>query len=82
MYSSHKALPNGEHQHTQYSCGRWCPGKLPGKLLELLLLLALSRVGVYLPLPGVNVAAFAGSIDQVSAAKQPASTDVLINEIS
>jgi hypothetical protein len=41
-------------------------GKLPGKLLEMLLLLALSRVGVYLPLPGVNVDAFASSIDKVS----------------
>lgn len=41
-------------------------GPLPGKFLKLLGYLALSRVGTYIPLGGVNRAAFAGNLDQNS----------------
>lgn len=41
-------------------------GQLPGKFLQLLGLLVLSRVGTYIPLFGVDRTAFAGSIDQNS----------------
>lgn len=37
-------------------------GKLPGKLLSLAALLLLSRVGVYIPLEGVDRAAFAQTV--------------------
>ncbi|TKW09462.1 hypothetical protein SEVIR_6G102800v4 [Setaria viridis] len=41
-------------------------GPLPGKFLKLLGFLALSRLGVYIPLGGVNREAFAGNLDQNS----------------
>ncbi|XP_002993375.2 preprotein translocase subunit SCY1, chloroplastic isoform X1 [Selaginella moellendorffii] len=42
--------------------GDFFRGKLPGKFLLLLGWLALSRVGTYIPLPGVDRAAFSGSM--------------------
>ncbi|KAJ7530837.1 hypothetical protein O6H91_14G021300 [Diphasiastrum complanatum] len=46
--------------------GDFFKGKLPGKFLKLLGLLALSRVGVYIPLSGIDRAAFASKIDEGS----------------
>ncbi|VAI16480.1 unnamed protein product [Triticum turgidum subsp. durum] len=46
--------------------GDFFKGPLPGKFLKLLGFLALSRLGVYIPLGGVNQAAFAGNLDQNS----------------
>ncbi|PKA58697.1 Preprotein translocase subunit SCY1, chloroplastic [Apostasia shenzhenica] len=41
-------------------------GPLPGKFLKLFGYLALSRLGIYIPLGGVNRAAFVGNLDQNS----------------
>ncbi|XP_039141228.1 preprotein translocase subunit SECY, chloroplastic [Dioscorea cayenensis subsp. rotundata] len=41
-------------------------GPLPGKFLKLLGYLALSRLGIYIPLGGVNREAFVGNLDQNS----------------
>jgi preprotein translocase SecY subunit len=38
--------------------------QLPNKILQLLLLIAISRVGVYIPLPGVDAKAFGESLQQ------------------
>ncbi|XP_011623808.1 preprotein translocase subunit SCY1, chloroplastic [Amborella trichopoda] len=46
--------------------GDFFKGPLPGKFLKLLGLLALSRVGTYIPLGGVNREAFTGTLDQNS----------------
>ncbi|GJN09713.1 hypothetical protein PR202_ga27744 [Eleusine coracana subsp. coracana] len=46
--------------------GDFFKGPLPGKFLKLLGYLALSRLGVYIPLGGVNREAFAGNLDQNS----------------
>nr|O63066.1 RecName: Full=Preprotein translocase subunit SECY, chloroplastic; AltName: Full=CpSecY; Flags: Precursor [Zea mays]AAC05019.1 cpSecY [Zea mays] len=46
--------------------GDFFKGPLPGKFLKLLGFLALSRLGVYIPLGGVNREAFAGNLDQNS----------------
>ncbi|KAG6469816.1 hypothetical protein ZIOFF_070747 [Zingiber officinale] len=46
--------------------GDFFKGPLPGKFLKLLGYLALSRLGVYVPLGGVNREAFAGNLDQNS----------------
>lgn len=46
--------------------GDFFKGQLPEKFLKLLVWLALSRVGTYIPLGGVNRAAFQGSLDQNS----------------
>lgn len=46
--------------------GDFFKGPLPGKFLKLLGYLALSRVGTYIPLGGVNREAFAGNLDQNS----------------
>ena len=46
--------------------GDFFKGQLPGKFLQLLAWLALSRVGTYIPLGGVDRAAFQGSLDQNS----------------
>ncbi|KAH9611492.1 hypothetical protein KSS87_005645 [Heliosperma pusillum] len=46
--------------------GDFFKGPLPGKFLQLLGLLALSRLGIYVPLGGVNREAFVGNIDQNS----------------
>ncbi|KAF3794239.1 Preprotein translocase subunit [Nymphaea thermarum] len=46
--------------------GDFFRGPLPGKFLKLLGYLALSRVGVYIPLGGVNRDAFLGNLDQNS----------------
>ncbi|KAI9117405.1 hypothetical protein K1719_011571 [Acacia pycnantha] len=46
--------------------GDFFKGPLPGKFLKLLGLLALSRLGVYIPLGGVNRDAFVGNLDQNS----------------
>lgn len=46
--------------------GDFFKGPLPGKFLKLLGYLALSRLGVYIPLGGVNREAFVGNLDQNS----------------
>ncbi|OAY46809.1 preprotein translocase subunit SCY1, chloroplastic isoform X2 [Manihot esculenta] len=46
--------------------GDFFKGPLPGKFLKLLGFLALSRLGIYIPLGGVNRDAFAGNLDQNS----------------
>ncbi|XP_073220921.1 preprotein translocase subunit SECY, chloroplastic isoform X4 [Cicer arietinum] len=46
--------------------GDFFKGPLPGKFLKLLGFLALSRLGVYIPLGGVNREAFLGNLDQNS----------------
>lgn len=46
--------------------GDFFKGPLPGKFLKLLGYLALSRVGIYIPLGGVNRDAFTGNLDQNS----------------
>ncbi|KAJ4827751.1 protein kinase-like protein scy1 [Turnera subulata] len=46
--------------------GDFFKGPLPGKFLKLLGFLALSRLGIYIPLGGVNQEAFAGNLDQNS----------------
>ncbi|GMI92870.1 SECY homolog 1 [Hibiscus trionum] len=46
--------------------GDFFKGLLPGKSLKLLAFLALSRLGVYIPLGGVNREAFVGNLDQNS----------------
>ncbi|KAJ9162860.1 hypothetical protein P3X46_022602 [Hevea brasiliensis] len=46
--------------------GDFFKGPLPGKFLQLLGFLALSRLGIYIPLGGVNRDAFAGNLDQNS----------------
>ncbi|EAZ06230.1 hypothetical protein OsI_28472 [Oryza sativa Indica Group] len=46
--------------------GDFFKGPLPGKFLKLLGYLALSRLGIYIPLGGVNRDAFAGNLDQNS----------------
>ncbi|XWS73184.1 hypothetical protein CRYUN_Cryun02cG0104400 [Craigia yunnanensis] len=46
--------------------GDFFKGPLPGKFLKLLAYLALSRLGVYIPLGGVNREAFVGNLDQNS----------------
>ncbi|EEF29204.1 protein translocase secy subunit, putative [Ricinus communis] len=46
--------------------GDFFKGPLPGKFLKLLGFLALSRLGIYIPLGGVNRDAFVGNLDQNS----------------
>ncbi|KAI5348903.1 hypothetical protein L3X38_001790 [Prunus dulcis] len=46
--------------------GDFFRGPLPGKFLILLAYLALSRLGIYIPLGGVNREAFVGNLDQNS----------------
>ncbi|KAH7860694.1 hypothetical protein Vadar_016896 [Vaccinium darrowii] len=46
--------------------GDFFKGPLPGKFLQLLGYLALSRLGIYIPLGGVNRDAFVGNLDQNS----------------
>lgn len=46
--------------------GDFLKGPLPGKFLKLLGYLALSRLGIYIPLGGVNRDAFLGNLDQNS----------------
>ncbi|KAL2940226.1 Preprotein translocase subunit SECY chloroplastic [Bienertia sinuspersici] len=46
--------------------GDFFKGPLPGKFLKLLGYLALSRLGIYVPLGGVNRDAFVGNLDQNS----------------
>lgn len=43
--------------------GDFFKGPLPGKFLKLLAYLALSRLGIYIPLGGVNREAFVGNLD-------------------
>ncbi|KAB2600220.1 preprotein translocase subunit SCY1 [Pyrus ussuriensis x Pyrus communis] len=46
--------------------GDFFKGPLPGKFLKLLAYLALSRLGIYIPLGGVNREAFVGNLDSNS----------------
>ncbi|XP_047341684.1 preprotein translocase subunit SCY1, chloroplastic [Impatiens glandulifera] len=53
-------------EDTSIDFGDFFKGPLPGKFLMLLGYLALSRLGIYIPLGGVNREAFAGNLDQNS----------------
>lgn len=53
-------------EDTSIDFGDFFKGPLPGKFLKLLGFLALSRLGIYIPLGGVNREAFTGSLDQNS----------------
>jgi len=53
-------------EDTSIDFGDFFKGPLPGKFLKLLGYLALSRLGVYIPLGGVNRDAFVGNLDQNS----------------
>ncbi|XP_052199105.1 preprotein translocase subunit SCY1, chloroplastic isoform X4 [Diospyros lotus] len=53
-------------EDTSIDFGDFFKGPLPGKFLKLLGYLALSRLGVYIPLGGVNREAFVGNLDQNS----------------
>ncbi|PKU76397.1 preprotein translocase subunit SCY1, chloroplastic-like [Dendrobium catenatum] len=46
--------------------GDFFKGPLPGKFLKLLGYLALSRLGIYIPIGGINQEAFVGNLDQNS----------------
>ncbi|XP_057725357.1 preprotein translocase subunit SCY1, chloroplastic-like isoform X2 [Arachis stenosperma] len=59
--------------------GDFFKGPLPGKFLKLLGFLALSRLGVYIPLGGVNREAFVGNLDQNSLLSTLDSFSGLIN---
>lgn len=64
-----KPLPRGVAaaiEDTSIDFGDFFKGPLPGKFLKLLGFLALSRLGIYIPLGGVNREAFTGSLDQNS----------------
>ncbi|KAL6525466.1 protein kinase-like protein scy1 [Orobanche hederae] len=53
-------------EDTSIGVGDFFKGPLPGKFLKLLGYLALSRLGIYIPLSGVNREAFVGNLDQNS----------------
>lgn len=53
-------------EDTTIDVGDFFKGPLPGKFLKLLGYLALSRLGIYIPLGGVNREAFVGNLDQNS----------------
>ncbi|CAL5439106.1 unnamed protein product [Camellia sinensis] len=53
-------------EDTSIDFGDFFKGPLPGKFLKLLGYLALSRLGIYVPLGGVNREAFVGNLDQNS----------------
>lgn len=53
-------------EDTSIDFGDFFKGPLPGKFLKLLGFLALSRLGIYIPLGGVNRDAFVGNLDQNS----------------
>lgn len=53
-------------EDTSIDFGDFFKGPLPGKFLMLLGYLALSRLGIYIPLGGVNREAFTGNLDQNS----------------
>ncbi|XP_071909058.1 preprotein translocase subunit SECY, chloroplastic isoform X2 [Coffea arabica] len=53
-------------EDTSIDFGDFFKGPLPGKFLKLLGFLALSRLGIYIPLGGVNQEAFVGNLDQNS----------------
>ncbi|PIN14735.1 Transport protein Sec61, alpha subunit [Handroanthus impetiginosus] len=53
-------------EDTSIDIGDFFKGPLPGKFLKLLGYLALSRLGIYIPLGGVNREAFVGNLDQNS----------------
>ncbi|KAL4571308.1 hypothetical protein LXL04_018066 [Taraxacum kok-saghyz] len=50
-------------EDTSIDFGDFFKGPLPGKFLKLLGYLALSRLGIYIPLGGVNREAFVGNLD-------------------
>ncbi|KAF7806597.1 preprotein translocase subunit SECY, chloroplastic isoform X1 [Senna tora] len=70
--SREKEKPNSSRgvaaaiEDSSIDIGDFFKGPLPGKFLKLLGLLALSRLGVYIPLGGVNRDAFVGNLDQNS----------------
>ncbi|KAJ1410300.1 SecY/SEC61-alpha family [Sesbania bispinosa] len=70
--STEKEKPNSPRgvaaaiEDSSIDFGDFFKGPLPGKFLKLLGFLALSRLGVYIPLGGVNREAFVGNLDQNS----------------
>ncbi|XP_014501000.1 preprotein translocase subunit SECY, chloroplastic isoform X1 [Vigna radiata var. radiata] len=70
--STEKGKPNNSQgvaaaiENSSIDFGDFFKGPLPGKFLKLLGFLALSRLGVYIPLGGVNRDAFVGNLDQNS----------------
>ncbi|KAG5020184.1 hypothetical protein AAZX31_06G210600 [Glycine max] len=70
--SAEKGKPNSSQgvaaaiEDSSIDFGDFFKGPLPGKFLKLLGFLALSRLGVYIPLGGVNREAFVGNLDQNS----------------
>ncbi|KAK7411543.1 hypothetical protein VNO78_02977 [Psophocarpus tetragonolobus] len=70
--STEKEKPNSSQgvaaaiEDSSIDFGDFFKGPLPGKFLKLLGFLALSRLGVYIPLGGVNREAFIGNLDQNS----------------
>ncbi|KAL1363328.1 hypothetical protein HN51_011527 [Arachis hypogaea] len=70
--STDKEKPNSSRgiaaaiEDSSIDFGDFFKGPLPGKFLKLLGFLALSRLGVYIPLGGVNREAFVGNLDQNS----------------
>ncbi|KAK7281582.1 hypothetical protein RIF29_09701 [Crotalaria pallida] len=70
--STEKERPNSSRgvaaaiEDSSIDFGDFFKGPLPGKFLKLLGFLALSRLGVYIPLGGVNREAFVGNLDQNS----------------
>ncbi|KAK7327702.1 hypothetical protein VNO77_21790 [Canavalia gladiata] len=70
--STEKEKPNSSRgvaaaiEDSSIDFGDFFQGPLPGKFLKLLGFLALSRLGVYIPLGGVNREAFVGNLDQNS----------------
>ncbi|KAI4335469.1 hypothetical protein L6164_014113 [Bauhinia variegata] len=53
-------------ENSSIDFGDFFKGPLPGKFLKFLGFIALSRLGVYIPLGGVNRDAFVGNLDQNS----------------
>eukprot|EP00850_Spirogloea_muscicola_P009670 SM000054S18156 [mRNA] locus=s54:589318:592545:- [translate_table: standard] len=54
----------GAIEDSSIDFGDFFQGNLPKKFIQILALLALSRVGIYIPLPGVNLEAFSSSLGE------------------
>lgn len=60
--SASSSATSSQQEEEGFSWGSFLSGPLPGKLAALLGLIVLSRVGVYVRLPGVDVDAFADTM--------------------
>eukprot|EP00850_Spirogloea_muscicola_P001462 SM000005S17259 [mRNA] locus=s5:992504:995617:- [translate_table: standard] len=54
----------GAIEDSSIDFGDFFQGNLPKKFIQILALLALSRVGIYIPIPGVNLEAFSSSLGE------------------